>query len=40
MPDIPVSEYVKAELDQLLADEDHTSYDSLIRVLLGNYDQV
>lgn len=39
MPTIEVSEYVKSELDRIREDEGHKSYDSVVRVLVGNYDQ-
>lgn len=38
MAQIQVSDYVKSELDRVKAAEEHTSYDSVIRVLVGNYD--
>lgn len=39
MPTIQVSEYVKEELDDIKEMEEHTSYDSVVRSLLGNYEQ-
>ena len=39
MAQVPVSEYVKSELDDIKEREDHTSYDSVIRTLLGEYGQ-
>jgi len=38
MPAIDVSEYVKSELDAIKETEEHKSYDSTIRTLLGAYD--
>lgn len=38
MPHITVSEHVKSELDGIKESEEHTSYDSVVRVLLGNYE--
>lgn len=38
MPTIDVSEYVKAELDRIKDVEEHRSYDSAIRSLVGNYE--
>lgn len=35
---IAVSEYVKAELDRVKDEEQHTTYDSVIRALLGTYE--
>lgn len=37
MPTVEVSEYVKQELDEIREDEQHKSYDSVVRALLGNY---
>lgn len=37
MPQIEVSEYVKSELDDLKEREEHKSYDSAVRTLLGAY---
>lgn len=37
MPQIEVSEYVKHELDGLKDIEEHKSYDSAVRTLLGAY---
>lgn len=34
MPTISVSEFVKDELDELKASEEHRSYDSVIRLLI------
>lgn len=39
MPQIEVSEYVKEELDTIKDKEEHKSYDSVVRVMLGNYEQ-
>lgn len=39
MPTIEVSGYVKEELDEIRDDEEHKSYDSVVRALLGVYDQ-
>lgn len=36
---VPCSEYVKEELEKIKKDEGHTSYDSVLRTLLGNYQQ-
>lgn len=38
MPTIEVSEYVKAELDRIRDAEEHKSYDSVIRALVGTYE--
>jgi predicted CopG family antitoxin len=35
---IEISEYVYDELTQLRDEEGHTSYDSVLRTLLGNYE--
>lgn len=35
---IQVSDYVKADLDELREREEHQSYDSVIRTLLTAYD--
>lgn len=37
MPTVEVSEHVKTELDRIRDKEEHKSYDSVIRVLVGNY---
>lgn len=39
MPTVAVSETVKEELETIKDDEEHTSYDSVIRVLLSEYEQ-
>lgn len=36
---IDVSEYVKDELDRIMGEEEHKTYDSVVRVLVGNYEQ-
>lgn len=38
MAEIEVSDYMKDELDRIMKAEEHQSYDSVIRVLVGNYD--
>lgn len=38
MPTVELSEHVKSELDRIKEDEQHTSYDSVVRTLLGNYE--
>lgn len=38
MPTIDVSEYVKTELDEIMHDEEHKSYDSVLRTVVGAYD--
>jgi len=38
MPTVQVSDHVKHQLDELKQAEEHTSYDSAIRVLLENYE--
>jgi hypothetical protein len=38
MPTIEISEHVKADLDRISEEEQHKSYDSVIRTLLGNYE--
>lgn len=35
---IAVSEYVKTELDRVKEEEEHTTYDSVIRSLLGTHE--
>lgn len=37
MPTINVTEYTKDELDRIKDAEQHTSYDSVVRALVGNY---
>lgn len=37
MANIQVSEYVKDELDEIKQREEHKSYDSVLRVLVGSY---
>jgi len=39
MPVINVSEYVKRKLDRIKEEEQHTSYDSVIRTLLFVWEQ-
>lgn len=39
MPAVEVSEYVYDELESMKNDEEHKSFDSVIRTLLGNYDR-
>lgn len=39
MPVIDVSEYVKNELDDVKEAEEHKSYDSVLRALLGEYNR-
>lgn len=39
MPQIEISEYMKDELDRIMEEEEHKTYDSVVRVLVGNYDQ-
>lgn len=38
MPTIDVSGYVKGELDRIKEDEEHRSYDSVVRALIREYD--
>lgn len=38
MPTIHISDHVKEELDDLKEREEHTSFDSLLRQLLAEYD--
>lgn len=37
MPKVEVSEYVKGELERIKDEEEHKSFDSVIRMLVGNY---
>lgn len=39
MPTIDVSDYVKEELERIKKEEQHRSFDSVVRALLGNYEQ-
>lgn len=34
---VPVTEWTKSELERLKEEEEHTSFDSVIRTLLGAY---
>lgn len=38
MPTVNISEFVKDELDAIKDDEQHRSYDSVVRALLAEYD--
>lgn len=38
MPTLQVSDYVKAELDDIKTTEEHKSYDSVLRSLIGSYE--
>jgi len=38
MATVPVTDHVKERLDQLKEGEEHTSYDSLVRSMLREYD--
>lgn len=39
MPVIDVSEYVKTELDEIKEEQEHKSYDSVLRTVLGAYER-
>lgn len=39
MPTISVSGFVKRRLDEIKEEEDHTSYDSVLRVLVMEHEQ-
>lgn len=38
MTQVKLSAYVKGELDRIKEAEDHTTYDSVVRSLISNYE--